>query len=522
MKTEAQSKVAPSAGYGWYALGVMVLVYAINFVDRQILSILAEDVKRTLNLTDSQLGYLYGTAFALFYALFGIPLGRLADHWHRVRLMSIGLGVWSVMTAACGFASGFVQLALFRVGVGTGEAAASPAAFSMLADYFPRRHHALAMSIYSAGLYLGMGFSLPLGGWISSAWDTAYPGHSGPLGLLGWQAAFVAIGLPGLMVAIWVWTLREPVRGASDGCPTPMVRGGAWRAFGAELASILPPFTLWSVSRYPGALRTNVIALVLVTLSVAVLLMLTGDAAQWVCYGAGLYAVFSWIQVLRQTDPPAYELIWGTPYVVLAIFGFGTLSFFTYAFSFWAAPYAIRTFAVSKAVVGVSVGIPGAIASAAGVVAGGRLSDAWKRHDPRGRVFVSMLAVILPAPFFAAMFSTTSFQLYVVLAACVYFLNSIWVGSTVAAYQDFVLPRMRGTAGATYLLGATMLGLALGPYFTGKVATLTGSLRAGAYSLYLIAPVTLLLLWIVSAHVAKVESTKFARAAAVGEPLAEV
>jgi MFS family permease len=232
-----------------------------------------------------------------------------------------------------------------------------------------------------------------------------------------------------------------------------------------------------------------------------------------------VYAVFSWIQVLQHTDRPTYQLIWGTPYVVLAIFGFGSLSFFTYAYGFWAAPYAIRTFAVSKAVVGVSIGIPGAIASAAGVIAGGRLSDAWKSRDPRGRIFVSMLAVILPAPFFAVMFSTTQFNVYCTLAACVYFLNSMWVGSTIAAYQDFVLPRMRGTIGATYLLGATMLGLALGPYFTGKIATISGSLREGAFSLYGLAPVTLTMLWMVGRKVAELESTKYARAAAVGEPV---
>jgi len=503
--------------YAWYALCVMFIVYALNFIDRQILSILAEDIKRSLDLTDTQLGYLYGTAFALFYALFGIPLGRLADSWYRGRLMALGLAVWSAMTASSGLSSSFAQLATFRVGVGIGEAAASPAAFSMLADMFPKKSRALAMSVYSAGLYFGMGLSLPIGGWLSSRWDRMYPNGGAPFDLAGWQAAFLAIGLPGLIIALWVWSLREPLRGASDGQPAPIVQPGAWRSFGGELAAILPPLTFWSVARFPGALRTNLAALAMIALGIATIAALTGDTAQWITYGVGVYAIFSWTQRLRFIDPPTHRLIWGTPLVLVAILGFGSLSFFTYAYSFWVAPFAIRMFEVSKETVGLTIGIPGAFASAAGVIVGGRLSDAWKARDPRGRIFVCMLAVILPAPFFWIMFSSSSFTTYYVLAAVIYFLNSMWVGSTVAAYQDFVLPRMRGTVGATYLLGATMLGLALGPYFTGKVATVTGSLQIGAFSLYAVAPLTLLLLWIVSRHTAHLEATKVERARAAGE-----
>ena len=138
----------------------MVLVYAISFIDRQILSILAERIKADFGIDDAQLGFLYGTAFAIFYALFGIPLGRLVDHWHRARLMAIGLAFWSLMTLASGFASSLAVLAIARVGVGIGEASASPAAFSMLADYFSERRRALVLAIYSAGLYLGHGASL--------------------------------------------------------------------------------------------------------------------------------------------------------------------------------------------------------------------------------------------------------------------------------------------------------------------------------------------------------------------------
>ena len=139
--------------YSWYALGVLVLIYVLNFIDRQILSILANDIKADLGVEDDYLGFLYGTAFAVFYALFGIPLGKLADSWKRVRLMSLGLALWSTMTALSGFAKNATTLTVARIGVGVGEATASPSAYSLISDWFPARLRATALAIYSSGLY---------------------------------------------------------------------------------------------------------------------------------------------------------------------------------------------------------------------------------------------------------------------------------------------------------------------------------------------------------------------------------
>ena len=192
--TEPHPAAAPDApvpAYSWYALSVLVLVYVLNFVDRQILSILANDIKADLKVDDAFLGFLYGTAFAIFYALFGIPLGKLADSWKRVRLMSIGLALWSMMTAFSGFARNGAMLTVARIGVGVGEATASPSAYSLISDWFPARLRATALAIYSSGLYFGGGVSLLIGGLIVEGWNKAYPG-GGPLGLAGWQAAFVA------------------------------------------------------------------------------------------------------------------------------------------------------------------------------------------------------------------------------------------------------------------------------------------------------------------------------------------
>jgi len=515
---EAAGDPRHATPYAWYALGVMTVVYLLNFVDRQILSILAEQIRGDLGLDDAELGFLFGTAFAVFYALFGIPLGRLADRWHRGRLMALGLALWSTMTALSGFASSFAQLAIARVGVGIGEASASPAAFSLLGDHFPKRLRALANSIYSSGLYLGMGLSLPLGGAISMSWNAAFPADA-PLGLVGWQVAFVAVGLPGLVVAVWVWYLREPERLDARGRPVAANYAGVWRAFLDDLLAILPPFTLWSVARFPGGLSLNLVILAGVVIAMMLMTAVTGDVVQWAAYGVGFYAIASWIQTLRVTDRPTFSLIWGTPEVLLAIVGFGGLAGVTYCVSFWTAPYAIRTFGLDAHTVGAAIGIPGALAAAAGVILGGRLSDAWRSRDPRGRLFTCMIAAAGPAPFLVAQYHAPDFTTYALLSPVVYAFANMWVGSAVAAYQDFVLPRMYGTVSAVYLIGGTMIGLALGPYGTGKVATVTGDLRLGVLSMLIIAPITLACLWRASRRMAVLDATKAERAAASGEVL---
>ncbi|NNL67927.1 MAG: MFS transporter, partial [Myxococcales bacterium] len=146
--------------YASYVLTVLVIVYLFNFIDRQLPSILAERIKADMAVSDAELAYLYGTVFAVFYAIFGIPLGRLADVWNRRSLVAIGLAFWSGMTAASGLARNFTELSVARIGVGVGEASATPAAYSMLSDYFPKSLRATALSIYSSGIYLGGGLAL--------------------------------------------------------------------------------------------------------------------------------------------------------------------------------------------------------------------------------------------------------------------------------------------------------------------------------------------------------------------------
>ena len=508
----------PTTGkYPWYVLGVLFLVYVLNFIDRQVPSILAQDIKASLGLSDAQLGFLYGTAFAIFYSLFGIPLGRLADSWYRGRLIAAGLTLWSSMTALSGLAGSYGQLAFARIGVGIGEASASPAAYSLLGDYFPARRRALALAIYSSGLMVGAGLALPLGGWVAHAWSSAYAHRPAPFGLAGWQAAFLAVGLPGLLLALWVLTLREPVRGLAEGHAAPVKRPGAWREFALGVAAILPPFTLWSVSRFSGALRTNLLVMAAIASAVAVLVRLTHDAAQWIGLGIGFYAVASWLQMLRATDRPTFALLFGHRTIVFALVGFGATAFIGYSLIFWMASYAMRTFGIRADVAGFMLGVPQGFGAAAGCAAGGYLSDAWKRRDPRGRLFVVMLASVLSGPLVIAALHATNVRIIYLVNPLLAFTSSLWVGSAAATIQDCVLPRMRGTAGAIFLLAVSMLGLALGPYSVGKVAALTGSLRTGMLSLLVVMPAAVLLLWLASRHIRTAEESRNAWARAAGE-----
>jgi MFS family permease len=534
---EAEPAAQPAkpriGAYAWYALFVLVLVYIVNFIDRQILSILVGDIKRDLNVSDAQIGFLYGTAFAVFYALFGIPLGRLADSWYRGRLMAMGLALWSAMTALSGFATSFGMLAAARIGVGIGAASASPAAYSMISDSFPKERRATALSIYSSGLYIGGALSLPIGGLVVARWNAAYPDVSqAPLGLAGWQAAFLAVGLPGLLLALWVLTLREPQRGASDGLPQPVVRPNAWRDFGTELAAILPPLTLFTVARIPGALVKNLIALAVIGAIGFGLYRLTGDGPQWLAYTIGAYAIFSWVQSLKHRDPPTYALIWGSPVVVLLAIAFGSISFVTYATSFWVPFYVEEHFygggtapsryiagLTAKAEVGLIIGWTAAVSAAAGVILGGYVSDLWRQRNPNGRLYLNMISVLVPIPLVAFMLTTDSLVAFYWVNPLAHMFASAWVGAAVATLQDLVLPRMRATAGATYILGTTMVGLALGPYFAGKMSVLSGSLPTGIAALYAMPVLTLIGLAIGGRHLHRLEQTKVERARAAGEPI---
>ena len=198
-----QGEEAPPARGSWYVLAILVLVYTFNFIDRQIVGILAVPIKADLGLTDTELGLMGGLAFALFYTSLGIPVAILADRTSRTWIMTIALAIWSLMTAVCGLAQNFWQLFLARLGVGVGEAGGVAPAYSLISDFFPPHERARALGVYSFGIPIGSAAGIVFGGVIASYID--------------WRAAFFMVGIAGIVLApIFRLTVKEPRRGQFD------------------------------------------------------------------------------------------------------------------------------------------------------------------------------------------------------------------------------------------------------------------------------------------------------------------
>jgi MFS family permease len=210
-----------SARYGWYTAGVLMVAYSFSFLDRQILNLMVGPIKHDFHISDVQFALLSGGAFGIFYTVMGLPIGWLADRYPRKWIITTGISLWSLMTAACAIAGSFPAFLLTRVGVGIGEATLSPSTYSMLTDLFDRARLPRAMSLYSVGIYVGAGTSMILGGTTVAALTGAQPVTLPVLGTIAsWQLVFVVVGLPGLLVALWVTTLPEPARRSTAGGPT--------------------------------------------------------------------------------------------------------------------------------------------------------------------------------------------------------------------------------------------------------------------------------------------------------------
>ncbi len=204
--------------YPWFVVAVLMGAYVLSFVDRQIMNLLVGPIRRDLGINDTQMSLLMGFSFAIFYTILGIPMGRLADSRSRRGLIAAGVVVWSAMTALCGLAQTYWQLFLYRIGVGVGEATLSPAAYSMIADYFPPERRATAISVYSMGIFLGSGIAFLLGGLVIKF---AMATGAVTLPLIGeirpWQLVFLVLGVSGIVFSFIFFLVREPQRGDVSG-----------------------------------------------------------------------------------------------------------------------------------------------------------------------------------------------------------------------------------------------------------------------------------------------------------------
>ncbi len=305
-----------STGYRAYVMFMLVVVYTFNFIDRQIVGILAVPIKADLGLTDTQLGLMGGLAFALFYTGLGIPIALLADRKNRVWIMTIALTAWSAMTAVCGLAQNFWQLFLARLGVGVGEAGGVAPAYSLISDYFPSKQRARALSVYSFGIPIGSALGILFGGFIATKID--------------WRFAFFAVGLAGLvLVPIFKLTVAEPVRGQFDQskkgiAPAPfseimrklMGKRSFWiMSFGAACSSMMGyGLFFWLPSFF---VRSFGLELLDASMIYGAILLIGGIAGTWL--GGSLADRFGARRKSAYVIIPAIAFVATVPFYIIAV-----------------------------------------------------------------------------------------------------------------------------------------------------------------------------------------------------------
>jgi MFS family permease len=328
------------------------------------------------------------------------------------------------------------------------------------------------LALYSSGVYVGAGIGLFLGGVIVDAWHTAFPDPSlAPFGIKAWQAAFFAVGIPGLLMAVWVWTLREPERGQSEGLTTA-THPHPFREAGKSLFSVMPPFTLVSLFQAGGmrALAINIAVGVAIAAAAYGANALTHTPKQWIALGIGIYSAASWVHGLKLSDVATFSMIFRSRAFVLVSIGFPCIAFVTYSVGFWSAPFMLRTHGVELTQAGTVLGLGSALGGLAGVSFGGIISDRLRRRTVNGRLYVGLAVPILSTPFAVAFLYTDDAWIAYFCAFMFSVFSPMWIGAAASTVNDLVMPRMRALASAYYILMITFIGLAMGPYLVGQIS----------------------------------------------------
>ena len=369
--------------YQNYVLGMLTLVYVFNFIDRQVLVILQESIKKDLHLSDTQLGLLSGFTFAIFYVTLSIPIARMADKGNRRNVVTISLAIWSLMTAFSGLARNFIQLLLARIGVGVGEAGGSPPAHAMISDYFPPEKRSTALSVYSTGIYFGVLIGFLMGGYLNQ--------H------LGWRTAFFVLGIPGLIFSLLFYTtVKEPAKGATDAQAT-----------------------------------------------------ISGEAPT---FGSVLRLLFS----LRV-------------FVYLAI-ATALHVFCIYGLLNWAPSFLSRIHGMKNVDIGVSLGLIYGLGGAAGTYAGGYLTDHFGKKDRRFYLSIPAYGALLSMIFIAGTILLQSLTLTLFCLGAGAFLQSMYLGPSLAVAHSLVTAPMRALTSAVLFFVLNFFGQGFGPLIVGLVS----------------------------------------------------
>ncbi|MBD3648473.1 MAG: MFS transporter [Pseudomonadales bacterium] len=352
------------------------------------------------------------------------------------------------------------------------------------------------------------------------------PGNA-PLGLKGWHVAFFAVGAPGLLMAIWVWTLKEPARGQSEGIITPP-HPHPFRESWGELNAMLPPFNWMKMRAMGGGLKEFAINMAGATVIAAIAywaILRTGSTAQWLALGVGVYAAFSWSQSLLLRDKATFEMIFKCRTIMFAVIGFPSMAFVTYGLGFWGPPFFLRVHGASAGESGTILGLSAAIGGWAGVTLGGVLADRFRQRSVRAKIYVGLLSGILSIPSALIVLTTDSITIAYVMNFVFSVTSPMWVGAAAATVNDLVMPRMRAIASAFYILMITFIGLALGPYMIGQISdtivangdSAAEALREGMLWSLCMYALALAMLVMAALSVGKDEMTRLDRARALGE-----
>jgi len=521
-----------------YALILVALANALSLLDRNILAILAPRIKRDLAIGDSEMGLLYGTVFALFYALFSLPLGRLADGWVRTRLLAIAVTFWSIATGLAAASQGFAMLALSRLGVGVGEGAVSPAGTSLVFDYFAKPRRGFAMAVIAAAIALGLGASSVLGGIAADWWDKLYPPGAAPYGLRGWQFAFLVAALPGFVLAVLLARMSEPPRGRLDGIESPPDTQPI-RASLRVLGSVTPVLNWIALARRRASVAdwgANAVALVLIA-SVATLvaraaaefsprpplhfgsLALSPHTLQWAVIGFGTFVVFNLLQSMRLTDRAAFVVITESPSAMLCMAVGSLQMMINYGVMGFTPSFLMKHYGLSPAATGLQFGLLSAAIGIIGPLIAGPLSDRINARFPGGgRVGVTLFALgvspLIALWVYRADDAATFFARFVPYSLVL----TAWYPPLYAIMFEQVLPRMRGITSSTYVIVSTIFGLGIGPYVVGMLSDANGgNLAAAILEINWVAPVIVAMLVVLASRVQRDEAGLVARARRAGE-----
>ena len=401
-RTPGAGEDAPySVGYTRYVMWLLMIMLVVNFLDRQIINILAEPIKHDLGLADWQVGIMTGLAFAIFYTLFGLPVASLADRMDRSRIIGVALIIWSFFTAGCSLAQNFTQMLLFRIGVGVGEAGGTPPAHSLIVDVVPESRRAFWLAFYSVGNPLGALLGMVMGGVVGS--------------LYGWRTAFLIAGVPGVVLGLLVLTtVRDP-------------RAAHRRRLAAADAKV-PNFS--ETIRFLKARPT------FVTIAVAAALK------SLIGYGNAPFSASFFLRTHPAEIAGMADWLGRTIGAEMKPIGF----------------------------LGLTLGLGLGISGIAGTLLGGYLADRLSRDDVRGYMTGPAYSVLAAVPVSMAAYLVDSAAIALSLLCVSAFLTAFWYGPVFSTAQALAVPAMRAKTAALLLLIVNLLGLGLGPLFTGALS----------------------------------------------------